>query len=426
MNSGRTRRLDCRRDSGSRPRRGHWSSIAVAVLSVAALSVVCGISLADSGSATPVRHLPVPFAADPGTMAASVTFSGRWHGLALGGVSILFFAVLGGIIGSFLNVVIHRLPLGMGLIKPDSHCPACGNPVRRRDNVPVFGWMILRGRCRDCGVPISARYPMIEAFVALSMLALAIAELFSGGANLPVRPIDSRSGILAIDWLDSDLSALYAYHCFLLCVLLCAVLIEYDGHALPRRLLIWAYVIGLTAPLFWAPLRPVPFWMPFTDSPVSNGPLRGALDGLFGLFGGALAGMLCGLGRRGWPRLYRLSRETVAVLGLVGLFLGWQAALSVAGLTLLARAPLTLRRFGKSNADGPGATEEGSGTGDERVRASSLAIPALATAAQIVLWRWLASFAFWPGPFAAYPSTLFTLFALGGVCYVTQRFRAGV
>lgn len=70
--------------------------------------------------------------------------------------------VLGLVFGSFANVVIWRFPRGESLSQPPSHCPACGHPIRWRDNVPVISWLILRGRCRDCGQPISIRYPLVE------------------------------------------------------------------------------------------------------------------------------------------------------------------------------------------------------------------------------------------------------------------------
>ena len=70
--------------------------------------------------------------------------------------------VLGLLIGSFLNVVIYRVPAGLSLVSPGSACPACSHPVRPFDNVPVVSWLVLRGRCRDCHVEIPARYPMVE------------------------------------------------------------------------------------------------------------------------------------------------------------------------------------------------------------------------------------------------------------------------
>src|SRR5512132_1978448 len=89
-------------------------------------------------------------------------------------------AVLGAVIGSFLNVVIHRLPLGESLVSPGSHCPSCGAPVRARDNVPVLSWLLLRGRCRDCGAPISPRYPTVEALTAAGFAAVVAARGFDG------------------------------------------------------------------------------------------------------------------------------------------------------------------------------------------------------------------------------------------------------
>jgi leader peptidase (prepilin peptidase)/N-methyltransferase len=76
---------------------------------------------------------------------------------------ILLAVVLGLAVGSFLNVVIWRVPRGESVVRPPSACPACGHRIRARDNVPVLGWLLLRGRCRDCGAPISARYPLVEA-----------------------------------------------------------------------------------------------------------------------------------------------------------------------------------------------------------------------------------------------------------------------
>jgi leader peptidase (prepilin peptidase) / N-methyltransferase len=76
-------------------------------------------------------------------------------------------ALLGLLVGSFLNVVVYRVPSGMKVTRPPSACPRCGHPIRNRDNVPVVSWLILRGRCRDCGASISPRYPLVEAATAL-------------------------------------------------------------------------------------------------------------------------------------------------------------------------------------------------------------------------------------------------------------------
>ncbi len=90
---------------------------------------------------------------------------------AVDGVFLGFFLATGAIVGSFANVCIHRLPRGASVVKPGSHCPACGAPVAFYDNVPVVSWLLLRGRCRTCRAPISARYPLVEMLVALLFLA---------------------------------------------------------------------------------------------------------------------------------------------------------------------------------------------------------------------------------------------------------------
>ncbi len=90
------------------------------------------------------------------------------------GVFAALAGVLGALSGSFLNVVIHRLPRGESIVFPGSHCPACGQAIRPWHNVPVLAWLWLRGCCRDCGARISARYPLIEALTAALFVALAL------------------------------------------------------------------------------------------------------------------------------------------------------------------------------------------------------------------------------------------------------------
>src|SRR5688572_954986 len=78
----------------------------------------------------------------------------------------LWLFCFGACAGSFMNVVIWRLPLGRSIVYPGSRCPNCGHAVRSYDNIPIINWLILRGRCRDCGVGISWRYPAVETLVA--------------------------------------------------------------------------------------------------------------------------------------------------------------------------------------------------------------------------------------------------------------------
>jgi len=98
--------------------------------------------------------------------------------------------MLGLAIGSFLNVVVYRLPRLMSVSRPPSHCPSCDTELGALDNVPVVSWFVLRGRCRHCGVPISPRYPIIELATGLLFAGLALA--------LPsVEPIAPLAAVLA-------------------------------------------------------------------------------------------------------------------------------------------------------------------------------------------------------------------------------------
>src|SRR5437588_12624225 len=81
-------------------------------------------------------------------------------------ISTIFAGALGAAIGSFLNVVAYRLPRRESLVRPGSRCPGCGTAIKTYDNVPVLGWLLLRGRCRSCRISISARYPIVEATTA--------------------------------------------------------------------------------------------------------------------------------------------------------------------------------------------------------------------------------------------------------------------
>ena len=108
-------------------------------------------------------------------------------------------ALLGLAVGSFLNVVIWRVPRGESVVRPPSACPGCGAPVRPRDNVPVLSWLLLRGRCRSCGCRIPARYPLVELLTAGTFAVLAVrvgldpvlpAYLYLGAVGVALAVID--------------------------------------------------------------------------------------------------------------------------------------------------------------------------------------------------------------------------------------------
>jgi leader peptidase (prepilin peptidase)/N-methyltransferase len=112
---------------------------------------------------------------------------------------LVAYGVLGLLIGSFLNVVIYRVPAGLSLVAPGSACPACAHPVRPRDNLPVVSWLVLHGRCRDCAAPIAARYPLVELATALLFLVVgwrfgstlyAVAALVVAAAGVALFMID--------------------------------------------------------------------------------------------------------------------------------------------------------------------------------------------------------------------------------------------
>lgn len=110
-------------------------------------------------------------------------------------------ALLGLIVGSFLNVVIHRVPRRESVVRPRSRCPGCGAELAARDNVPVVSWLVLRGRCRSCGGSVSARYPLVELLTA-AVFAATAARL-GADAALPAFLV-VMAGLVAISAVDLE------------------------------------------------------------------------------------------------------------------------------------------------------------------------------------------------------------------------------
>lgn len=173
----------------------------------------------------------------------------------------MFVGLLGLAIGSFLNVVAHRVPAGESIVHPSSACPKCGHEIRNRHNVPVLGWLVLRGRCFDCGEPISGRYPLVEAGTGI-LFALVAVRLMSDGLGLddqglrllPAYLAFAGIGIaLALIDLDvqrlPDVIVLPSYP-----VLAALLLIGWDGDALLRALIgaailfVFFFVVWFLAP----------------------------------------------------------------------------------------------------------------------------------------------------------------------------------
>jgi leader peptidase (prepilin peptidase) / N-methyltransferase len=114
---------------------------------------------------------------------------------------LVAFGIGGAILGSFLNVVIHRVPLGQSIVRPGSMCPTCGTEIRPFDNVPILSYVILRGRCRSCAAPISLRYPFVEAVVA--SLAVTSAVMFDD-LELAAFVALAIAALVALAFIDLD------------------------------------------------------------------------------------------------------------------------------------------------------------------------------------------------------------------------------
>jgi leader peptidase (prepilin peptidase)/N-methyltransferase len=212
-------------------------------------------------------------------------------------VSVILLALLCGfvglLIGSFLNVVIWRVPRGESVVSPPSACPSCHHEIRPRDNVPVLSWLVLRGRCRDCGHPISVRYPLVE--LTCGVLFAVMALRFGFSAVLPAYLYLAAVG-LALAMIDFDTKRLpdaltlpsYAVAAVLLGG---AALVDHDGHAALRALVGAAALGGF----YFALLFAYPAGMGWGD--VKLAPVLGAYLGWisFGVLAvGAFLGFLYG------------------------------------------------------------------------------------------------------------------------------------
>jgi leader peptidase (prepilin peptidase)/N-methyltransferase len=196
----------------------------------------------------------------------------------------LVLASVGGlIVGSFLNVVAYRLPRGESLVVPASHCPACGIPVKPYDNIPVLGWVLLRGRCRACREKISVRYPIVEATSAALALLVVLSKHSVHDLTLGLA---------------------------LVAVLVPVTLIDLDHRIIPNRIMLPAAVVGLAIGLITRPAA-VPEQ----------------------LIAGAAAGGFLLLFALAYPR--GMGMGDVKLAAVLGLFLGRSVAVAVFGGTLL-------------------------------------------------------------------------------------------
>jgi leader peptidase (prepilin peptidase)/N-methyltransferase len=259
-------------------------------------------------------------------------------------VTACWLGLIGACIGSFLNVVAYRMPRGVSVVWKPSHCPQCGHDIRARDNLPVLGWLLLRGRCRDCGAPISPRYAIVEALMAAAFFVLAYAELFTGGANLSGEPIFPAAGAWDTVWNPHwPLMGLFAFHGALLSLLMAMVLINQDGQRVPWKLIVLAAALVAYASWEW------PGFYPERTRSTRVWELKALVDALCGIAWGAMPWIaaLAVYRRQGRTAHAAVLFNIAAALGTIGGFLGLHA---VVRITLAWLASLLVAKILKGGA----------------------------------------------------------------------------
>lgn len=216
-------------------------------------------------------------------------------------VTAVVFVLLGGlglIVGSFLNVVIYRVPRDLSIVRPGSACPGCDTPISARDNIPVLSWLLLRGRCRTCGEPISGRYPLVEGLNAVLWLALGWWAWRPEGVD-PLLP-----------WLLVLGSAGLALW-----------FIDLDHHRLPDAIVLPLYPLGI-AGLVFAGLASA-HW-PLIDVAIGVGAWLVVIGGIWLLTGGRAMGF-------GDVKLAPVLAATLAWVGVSSALVGLLAAFVLGG-----------------------------------------------------------------------------------------------
>jgi leader peptidase (prepilin peptidase) / N-methyltransferase len=218
--------------------------------------------------------------------------------------ALVFSFLFGANVGSFLNVVAHRVPLGLSIVRPRSRCPSCRTPVRSIDNVPILSWILLGGRCRGCKGAISWRYPAVEALTGL-LAAYAVQVLVLRG--------DARGVVDAARWAHAG--AVFA----VTAAMLAASLIDIDHRILPDAITIpgmWVVpaLVALVPELTLGPGRPAPSWLP-ADWPVR---LDAVILSVAGIAVGG--GLVWGLGAAGTKIFGKeaMGFGDVKYLGMIG------------------------------------------------------------------------------------------------------------
>jgi leader peptidase (prepilin peptidase) / N-methyltransferase len=204
--------------------------------------------------------------------------------------------VLGLAIGSFLNVVIYRVPNGRSVVRPASACPGCHSEIRARDNVPVLSWLLLGGRCRTCRMRISTRYPAIELVTGLAFAAVALVTVPSLFQATSVA--QAVSGALVVAEL-----------LYFAAISVALTMIDIDVHRLPNAIVYPAYLVGASllgaaAVVGGETWRILPAVIGMAASVVFYGIMAFVYPGGMGLGDVKLAGVIgMLLGYLGWAQL---------------------------------------------------------------------------------------------------------------------------
>jgi uncharacterized protein (TIGR00730 family) len=257
--------------------------------------------------------------------------------LALGTLLLcLWLFAIGGAWGSFLNVVVYRLPLGRNIVYPGSQCPRCGHTIRLWHNLPILGWLILGGKCRDCRTPISARYPFVEFLMAAIFVGVGLVlvewlgdprSALWNGHLADSRPLSS--------WETIPFWSAYILLMLLHATLLGAALIDWDRQSVPWSLFFPAIFVGLCLPFVWPHIRPLPAWYAWQ----LGGWQAALVDGPLGALLGAVLGFSVAAGWRISSRRWPTFRP-VLLLATLGLVLGWQVTLVVALFAAIIAVPV--------------------------------------------------------------------------------------
>lgn len=287
-------------------------------------------------------------------------------------------------IGSFLNVVAWRMPRGHS-INGRSICPRCYVQLRARDNFPVLGWLALGGRCNTCRLPISARYPIVESLVGLSITLLGVVELARW--NLPFQDAHRFGGLVWNTINHTSLIGTLVYHTIALSVAWAMGLIRMDGNRLPAKLVLFGFVAILLPMLVFPKLMVVPWQMEVSDS---WRPDRRYLDAIMRVITGLVAAIFLArslsrsLCPTADPKTDPLGSGTarlvdlIAILAVPILVVGWQASVAVA--VTASMIAVVVRRYLQST---------------DALGAFAIAMPAALTL-QLVIWRWSQGFTYWP------------------------------